>query len=81
MANVAGPLAPVVSVSCADTLRVILAANGCGVFEPDAKCRHFLNAKAHLPGFCIDFYHDHSFTTTTRVMHVELAGSYQVQFH
>ncbi len=77
MANVAGPFAHVVSVSCADTMRGILAGNGSGVFEPDAKCRHFPNAKAHLPGLCIDMYIDHSFSTTAGVLHVELAGSYQ----
>jgi hypothetical protein len=74
-------LAPVVSISYAETLRDILVGNGCGVFEPDAKCRHLPNAKAHLPGFCIDLYSDHSYTTATRVMHVEPAGSYQAQFH
>ncbi len=32
LASVAGPLAPVANVSCADTLRDIHAGNGCGVF-------------------------------------------------
>ncbi len=32
LASVAGPLAPVVSVSCDDTLREILAGNDSGVF-------------------------------------------------
>ncbi len=81
LANVAGPLAPEVSVSCADTLEDILAGNGCGIFEPGAKCRHLPNAKAHLPGLCIDIYNEHSYITTTGVLHVELAGSYQAQFH
>jgi hypothetical protein len=44
----------VVNVSCAYTLRVILAGNGRGVFEPDEKCRHLPNANAQLPGLCID---------------------------
>jgi len=80
MASVTGPLATVVIVSCAGTLRDILEGNGCGVFEPDAKCRHLPNAKAYLPWFCIDLYNDHSYTTTTRVLHVEHACSYQAQF-
>ena len=37
LAGVAGHLAHVVNVSCADTLWGILAGNGGGVFEPDAK--------------------------------------------
>jgi hypothetical protein len=57
LAGVAAPLAPVVNVSCAETLRGVLDGNGFGVFEPDAKCRHLLtNEKAHLSGFCIDLY-------------------------
>ena len=79
LASVEGPLASVVSVSCVDTPRDILSWNGCGVFEPDAKCRHLPNAKAHLLGFCIDLHNGHSYTTTTGVLHVELAGSYQAQ--
>ncbi len=67
LASVIGPLAPVVSVSCADTLRDILAGNGTGVFEPDAKCRHLPNAKAHLPRFCINLSSEHSFTTSSGV--------------
>ena len=51
LASVAGPLAHVVSVSCADTLRDILAGNGCGDFEPDVKCKDLPNATAHLSGF------------------------------
>ncbi len=35
LAIASGPLAPVISVSCADTLRDILAGNGSGVFEPE----------------------------------------------
>jgi hypothetical protein len=81
MASVAGPLAHVVSVSCADTLRDIRARNGCGVFEPDAKSKHLPNAKDHLSGLCIDLYNGHSYTTTTGVLHVEPAGSYQSQLH
>jgi hypothetical protein len=77
LANVAGPLALVVNVSCADTLRDILAGNGTGVFEHDARCMHLPNAKAHLPGFCIDLYNNHSFTTSAGALHVEPAGSYQ----
>jgi hypothetical protein len=74
-------MTPVVSVSCADTLRDILAGNGGGVFEPDAKCRHLPNAKASLLGFCIDLYVDHHYTTATGILQVEPAGSYQAQFH
>jgi len=81
LANVTGPLAPVVNVSCADTLRDILARSGTWVFEPDARCKHLPNAKAHLHGFCIDLYNIHSFTTSTRVLTVEPAGSYQAQLH
>jgi hypothetical protein len=81
MDSVAGPLAPVVSVSCGDTLRNILAGNGSGVFEPDAKCRHLPNAKAHLPRFCMDLYIDQSYTTTAGFMLVEPTGLYQAQFH
>jgi hypothetical protein len=73
-------MALVVSVYCADTLRDILAGNGSGVFEPDAKCKHLPNTKANLPGFCIDLYADHHYTTATGILQVELAGSYQAQF-
>ena len=66
LSNVAGPLAPVVSVSSANTLGDILAGNGRDVFEPDAMCMHLPNAKAHLPGFYIDLYSGHSFTPTSR---------------
>jgi len=76
MASATGPLPPVVIVSCAYTLRDILAGNGSGVFEPDAKCRHLPNAKSHLHGFCIYLYDDHSYTTTEGVLHVEHDGSY-----
>ena len=78
--DVAGSVAPVVSVSCAYTLGDILAGNGCDVFEPDARCRHLPNAKAHLPGFYIDLYIDHSFTNTSGVQYIEPAGSYLAQF-
>jgi hypothetical protein len=81
LAGISGGMAPVVSVSCADTLRDIISGSGCGVFEPDSKCRHLPNAKAHHPGFCIDLYTDHSYTSATGVLHVEPAGSYQAQFH
>ncbi len=76
-----GPLAPVINVSCADTLRDILAGIASGVFDPDAKYRHLPNAKAHLPGFYIDLYSEHAFTTSTSDVHVEPAGSYHAQFH
>jgi len=81
LGGLASPLAPVISVSCADTLRDILSGNGIGVFEPDAKCMHLPNAKAHLPGFCINLYSEHAFTTAAGVHHVEPAGSYQSQFY
>jgi hypothetical protein len=77
LANAAGPLGSVVSISCAETLRDILDGNGCGVFSPDAKCKHLPNAKAHLPGLCIDLYADHSLTTTIGVLHVGPVVSYQ----
>jgi hypothetical protein len=78
---VAGPLAPVVSVSCADTFRDILAGNGCGVYEPNANCKHMTNAKTHLLGFYIDPLIEHSFITTTCILHIEPAGNYQAQFN
>ncbi len=81
LTSVTGPLAPAASVSCADTLRDILAGNGTDVFEPDDKCRHLPNAKAHLHGFCIDLYSKHSSITSSCVLHVEPHGSYQAQFH
>ena len=71
----------VVSVSCANTLRDILSGNGGGVFEPDAKCMHLPNAKANLPGFCIDLYTDPPYTTATGILQVEPAGSYHAQLH
>ena len=76
LVSVAGPLALVVSVSCAHTLRDILEGHGSGIFEPNVKCMHLPNAKSHLPGFYIDMHSDHAFTTTTRVLHVEPPGSY-----
>jgi hypothetical protein len=33
------------------------------------------NAKAHLPDVSIDLVIDHSFTTTTGVLHIEPAGA------
>ncbi len=75
LASVSAPLAPLVSVSCAHTLRDILAGRGSGVLEPDAKCKHLPNAKAHLPGFCI------CYSSSTGVLHVEPVGSYHAQFH
>jgi hypothetical protein len=81
LASVAGSMAPVVSVSCAYTLRVILFGSGCGVVEPGTRCRHLPNAKANLLGFCIDLYADHTYTIATGVLHVEPDGSYQAQFH
>jgi hypothetical protein len=76
LSKIAGPLAPVVSVSCAYTLSAILVGNGCGVFEPDAWCRHRPNAKAHLLGFYIDLYSDHLFITPSGVQYIKPAGSY-----
>ncbi len=70
------PGAPVVSVSCADTLLDIIAENACGVFEPEAKCRNLPNAKVKLLGSCIDLQGDHSFTTTKSSFYVELEGTY-----
>ncbi len=78
--GVTGPLAPVVTVSCDDTLRDILAGNGSGVFEPDANCMHLPSAKAHLPGFYVYLVIDHSFSTQNGVLHIELACAYKAQF-
>ena len=74
--GVAGPLAPVVTVSCADTVRDILAGNNSGMFEPDTNCRHLTNAKAHLSSFYIDLVIDHSFNTTNGVLHIEPTCAY-----
>jgi len=74
-------LAHVVGVSRTDTLRAILAGNGCGVFEPDANGRNLSNANAHLPGFCINLLVDTPFSTTTCTIHIEPTGDYQAQFH
>jgi hypothetical protein len=46
-------LGPIVHVSCAATLRDIMAVNGggCGVFALDVKAKIVSGAKAYLPGF------------------------------
>jgi len=74
---------PIVYVSCADTLRDIMAGNGSGrgVFAPDTRAKCASGSKAFLPGFCISLRRDHHFTTAAGVHHTETAGAYQAQFH
>jgi hypothetical protein len=76
-------LSPVIHVSCAATLRDIMAGNGTGrgVFAPDARAKNTSGAKAYLPGFCITLRKDHHFITATGTPQVEAAGAYQAQFH
>ena len=75
LTRVARSLAPVVIVSCAATLRDILAGNGCGASEPYVNGMHMLNAKAHLLGCCIDLLIDHSFIiNTSGALYIDSAG-------
>jgi hypothetical protein len=76
-------LSPIVYVSCAATLRDIMAGNGTGrgVFAPDTRAKSASGAKAYLPGFCITLRKDHYFTTATGAPQMETAGEYQAQFH
>ena len=76
-------LAPVVYVSCAATLRDIMAGSGevRGIFTPDTKAKNAAGAKAFLPGFCIELQQDHYYTTAAGAQQVEPAGAYQAQFH
>jgi hypothetical protein len=74
---------PVIHVSCAATLRDIMAGSGatCGIFATDTKAKTLSRAKAFLPGFCITLRRDRSFTTVSGAHQVEQAGAYQAQFH
>ena len=59
-------------VSCAATLRDIMAGigTGRGVFTLDAKSKNLSGAKVYLPGFCITIREDHYYTTVTRAQHM-----------
>ena len=83
LANGGDGLSPVVHVSCADTLRDIMAGSGTtsGIFTTDTRAKMQSRAKAFLPGFCITLRRDHSYTTVAGARQVEQAGAYQAQFH
>jgi hypothetical protein len=76
-------LSPIVHVSCAATLRDLLAGNGTGrgVFIPDARAKTTSGAKAYLPGLCITLRRELHYTTAAGAHHTEPAGLYQAQFH
>jgi len=76
-------LSSFVHVSCAATLRDIMAGSGttCGIFTTDTRARTTSRAKAFLPGFCITLRRDHGYTTVAGAHQVEQAGAYQAQFH
>jgi hypothetical protein len=76
-------LGSVVHVSCAATLRDIMAGNGGGrgVFALDVKAENAAGAKAYLPGFCITLRREHHYTDASRARHVEPAGAYHTQIH
>jgi hypothetical protein len=73
--------APVVHVSsCAVPMRDIMTGDGKGVFQPNAKCKHIPNAKAHLPGFCITLRRYHFYNTALGARHIEPARAYHAFF-
>jgi hypothetical protein len=74
-------MAPVVRVSCAATLRDIMAGVGTRVFVPDSKSRDMPNSKAYFLGFCITLKKDHFFYTVAGMQQMEPTGDYQVVFH
>ncbi len=76
-------LSPVIHVSCAATLRDIMAGSGatCGIFATDTRTKMQSRAKAFLPGFCITLRRDHNYTTVSGAHQVDQAGAYQAQFH
>jgi len=76
-------LSPVIHVSCAATLRDIMAGSGNirGVFVTDTRARNKSGSKAFLPGFCITLRRDHGYTTGAGAYHVEQAWAYKAQFH
>jgi len=71
----------VVHVSCAATLRGIMARSGRGGFPQDARYKIVPNAKAYLHGFNINLRRDHYYHTAAGAQHTESAGHYQAQFH
>ena len=78
-----GGLSPIVHVSCATTVRDIMAGNGTrhGVFVPDARAKNASGANTYLPRFCVTLRQDHHYTTAVGVHHMEPLGMYQAQFH
>jgi len=49
LASGGDPLSPLAHVSCAATLRDIMAGSDRGVFAPDARSKNATTAKAYLP--------------------------------
>ena len=83
LAGGGGGMSPIVHVSCAATLRDIVAGNGTGrgVFAPDVRAKNATDAEAYLPGFCITLRNDHHFLTVAGAHHTEPTWPYQAQFH
>jgi hypothetical protein len=67
-------MAPVVDVSCATTLRDIMAGGGTRVLIPDSKSKDMPKSKAYLRGFCITLRKDHFFYTIAGKHQMESAG-------
>ncbi len=83
LGGVGGGLSSIVHVSCAATIRDIMAGNGTGrgVFAPDVRAKNASGAKAFLPGFYITMRQDHHYTTAAGAHHMEPTGTYKAQFH
>jgi hypothetical protein len=75
-------MSPIVHVSCAATLRDIMAGNGTGrgIFVLNARAKNTSRAKADLPGFCITFRRELHYTTAAGAHHTEHVELYQAQF-
>jgi hypothetical protein len=66
-------MSPVVHVSCAATLRDILAGSGTarGIFAHDANAKNQSVANAYLPGICITLKRGHYYTNVAGAQHME----------